>query len=179
MQSSFGHNFVSGTIAVALLSACGGSGSGSGVPNAASSLATAQSPFGQKADGIGLSGEYVGKVQDTGHGTSRVKMLLSQSQNALGGIMLKGGSGPLVMIIAWNVNGHMVSGNGVGPPQGGGSGVCTFSMTGSYKYRRISGSYSATYGCTGQTGTFALWHKCYIPGTGSEAIRAENRMKPC
>ena len=26
----------------------------------------------------------------------------------------------------------------------------------------FSGSYSATYGCTGQTGTFALWHKCYI-----------------
>ena len=34
--------------------------------------------------------------------------------------MLNGGSGPLVMIIAWNVSGHMISGNGVGPPPGAG-----------------------------------------------------------
>ena len=61
MQRSLGHNFVCGTIAIALLSACSGSGSESGVPDAASSLAAAQSPFGQKAGGIGLSGEYVEK----------------------------------------------------------------------------------------------------------------------
>ncbi len=178
MQSSLGRNILSATIAGILSTACAGSGNG-GVPNAASSLATAQSPFGQETGSIGLSGQYAGKVQDKGHGTSRVKMLVSQSQNALGGILLQGGSGPLVMIIAWNISGHMISGNGVGPPVAGGSGICTFSMTGRYKYRRISGSYSATYGCAGQTGTFALWHKCYIPGTGPEAIRPESGMKPC
>ncbi len=178
MKSSLGRHILSATIAVILLTACAGSGNG-GVPNAASSLATVQSPFGQETGSIGLSGEYVGKFHDKGHGRSRVRLLLSQSKSALGGIMLKGGSGPLEMIIAWNVSGHMISGNGVGPPAGGGSGICTFSMTGTYKHRRISGSYSATYGCPGQTGTFALWHKCYIPGTGSDAIRPENGMKPC
>ena len=48
MQNSLGRNIVHDTIAIALLAACGGSGNG-GVPNAASSLATAQSPFGQEA----------------------------------------------------------------------------------------------------------------------------------
>jgi hypothetical protein len=177
MQSSLSRTVLSATIAVAILAACGGSGSG--VPNAASSLGAAQSSFGQETGAIGLSGEYVGKVHDKGHGTSRVKMLVSQSQSALGGILLEGGSGPLVMIIAWNVSGHTITGNGVGPPAGGGSGICTFSMTGRYKYRRISGSYTATYGCSGQTGTFALWHRCYIPGTGSEAVRPESGMRPC
>ena len=91
MENSLGRNFVYGTIAIAISSACGGSGIG--VPNAGSSLAMTQSPFGQEAGSIGLSGQYVGKVHDTGHGTSRVKVLLSQSKNALGGIMLEGGSG--------------------------------------------------------------------------------------
>lgn len=177
MGSSFSRNVLATTLATGMLTACAGSG---GVPNGTSSLDATQNRFGQEAGSVALSGEYTGKVHDKTYGASRGKLLLSQSQSTLGGILVKGGgSGSLVMIIAWNVSGNRISGNGVGPPLGGGSGICTFSMTGRYKYRRISGSYTATYGCSGQTGTFALWHKCYIPNTGSEAIRPESSIKPC
>lgn len=177
MVSSLGRNALAVATAIGFLTACGGSG---GVPNATSSLEAAQSRFGKEAGSVALSGEYIGKLHDGMRGRSRVKLLLSQSQSALGGIMVRGGaSGNLVMIIAWNLSANTVSGNGVGPPPGGGSGICTFSMTGTRKFRRISGSYNATYGCSGESGTFALWHKCNIPNTGSEAVRPESGIKPC
>ena len=177
MQNSLSRKILS-AITVAILAACAGSGNG-GVPNAASSLATAQSPFGQEAASVALSGEYNGKFRKTGNrGAFKALLVLSQTQNVFGGALIsREGSQGLAAAIAWTASGHTISGTAVSPQ---GSGVyCTFSMSAKYKYRRISGSYSATYGCSGQTGTFSLWHKCYFQGTGSDAIRPEGGVKPC
>ncbi|HEY6449668.1 MAG TPA: hypothetical protein VIX60_03200, partial [Candidatus Cybelea sp.] len=182
MQSSLSRKVLGATISIAIFTACGGSGSG-GVPNAASSLATAQSPFGQGAGRIGaMSGIYTGTRHDSVQGNSRVQLYLSQSQSALGGALVYAeGSKGLAAIIAWTASGNSISGNGVGPMPGssGSANLCTFSMIGTRKYRRISGSYSATYGCSGETGTFALWRKCSFEGTGSEALRPEGGVKSC
>ncbi len=174
MGSSLGGTRLCATIAVAVLTACAGS---SGVPNTASSLDAAQNGFGQAASSVALSGEYVGTFQDSINGPTRLRLYLSQSQNTLGGALVNArGSQGLAAAIAWVANGKTISGNAISREQ---SGFCTFSMSVRHKYRRLNGTYIATYGCTGQSGTFSLWHKCYIPNTGSEAIRPERGVKPC
>lgn len=178
MGSSLTRKLAGAAVAAILLAACGGSG---GVPNGPSSLAVPQDRVGQEAAAVALSGEYGGKFHSSITGTSKVQLILSQSKSALGGVVINqgsGSSGGLAAIIAWNVNGNKISGNGVGPASSG-SGLCTYSMSGTYKHRHINGTFSATYGCSGQSGTFTLRHLCYFQGTGSEAIRPEGGAKPC
>lgn len=181
MQGSLSRTILSVTITVAILSACAGSGSSSGVPNAASSLQAAQSSFGQQFSTIAFSGEYVGEFRNERGNRSRLRLYLSQYQDALGGALVKPkGSQGLNGVIAWVASGNTINGTAIGGGSSGGSGsFCTFSMTGKYKYRRITGTYTATASCSGQTGSFNLWHKCYIPSTGSDAIRPEGGVKPC
>ncbi len=177
MESSLSRNFLAATIGVAMFTACGGSGTG-GIPNTAAALQAAQNRFAQQVRNPALSGEYTGRLHE-GRRRLKIQALLSQSQSALGGVLVTAGSqGGLVSIIAWTVSGNTISGNGVGPARSG-SGVCTFSMTGTYKHRRMSGSYTATYGCIGETATFALRHKCYFKSTASDTIRPEAGVKPC
>ncbi len=172
MQRSFSRNFLCATAAVAVLTACAGSGS-SAVPNAASSLATAQNHVGSEAASIALSGKYIGRFHGNGKNNNRAKLVLSQFQSALGGAIVSGGkSKGLAGVIAWVVNGHTITGNAS-------TGYCTFSMSGTYKYRRLSGMYTAMAGCSGQTGTFTFWHKCYFQNTAGDAIRPEGGVKPC
>ena len=179
MQSLLGRRLLRVSIAVAFLTGCAGSSNG-GVPNTASSLATAQNRFGQTGVIVDLSGEYIGRFYTQGQRGSRVGLFLSQSQSVLGGAVInKKGSQGLGGVIAWTVSGHTISGTAVAPEKGSGSGYCTFSMTGSYKYRRITGMYSAVYGCSSQTGNFTFWHKCYFQGTGSAVIRPAAGVKPC
>lgn len=181
MQSSQSRTILCGAIAATILSACAGSGSNDGVPNAAAPLGAARNRFGQEGYSIALSGAYSGKFHDKMHGTSRVMLYLSQTQSTLGGAVINAqGSQGLAVVIAWVAKGRTISGTSVGPAPGSGPGYCAFSMSGSYKYRRLSGSYRATSGrCSGQTGTFTLWHKCYIPSAPSEDIRPERSIKPC
>ncbi len=175
MGSSYSRNILSATIAVAILTAC--SGSGGGVPNAASSSEMLQNRFGQEHYSIALSGIYTGKFHDKLNGTSKLQLYLSQHQSTLGGALINaGGSQGLAAAIAWITSGRTISGTGISHSP---SGFCTFSMSGMYKYRRLNGSYTATYGCSGQSGTFALWHKCYVPSMQSDAIRPERGLKPC
>lgn len=169
MRSSLCRHVLCAAIGVAIFTACGGSGGG--VPNAASSLEAAQNRLGQEAVSVALSGEYIGKFHMNGHG-KKVKMFLSQFHSALGGALVnEGKSGGLAGVIAWVVNGHTISGNAS-------NGYCTFSMSGRYKYRRLDGTVSAK-GCSGQTGTFTFWHRCYFQDTGSEAVRPESGIKLC
>lgn len=175
MGNSLGRNILCATIAVAVFTAC--AGTSGGVPNAASSLNAAQNRFGQETSSVALSGEYVGEFHDSVSGRSRLQLYLSQSQNMLGGALVNaGGSRGLAAAIVWAVNGNTISGNAISHEP---AGFCTFSMSVRHKYRRLKGTYIATYGCSGQTGTFSLWHKCYIPSAGSEAIRPESHVKPC
>ncbi len=174
MESSLSRNLLCATVVVASFTACGGSG---GAPIAPSSLGAAQNRFHQQVRIIALSGEYRGKFHDSVGGTTRLRLYLSQTQSTLGGALVSArGSQGLAGVVAWVANGRSISGNAVSRSQ---SGFCTFSVSGRYKYRRLNGSYTATYGCSGQTGTFTLWHKCYVPTTGSEAIRPEGAVKPC
>ena len=92
-------------------------------------------------------------------------------------MLLTAGSEGIGVAIAWVVAGNTISGNGVEPYPG--VGYCTLSMSGKYKNRRITGTYTATYGCGSGSGSFNLWHKCYFQGTGSEAIRPETGVRPC
>jgi hypothetical protein len=176
MGSSLSRNILASPLAAAMLTACVGSG---GVPNAgSSSLEAAQNVFGQNAASAALSGGYSGKFRDKLHGTLRVKVYLSQSGSVLGGAAVgTAGSQGIVALIAWTASGHTISGNGIIPNSG--PGYCSFSMAGSYKYRRLTGTYKATYGCSGLTGTFALWHKCRLQGMGGDAVRPQTRVKPC
>lgn len=179
MQDSLSRRLLCVTIGVALLTACAGGGT-SGVPNAASSLDAAQNGFGQTAVSVVLSGVYVGKFHEKGQHMSRVLLVLSQSQSVLGGAVIgKKGSQGLGGVIAWTVSGHTISGSAVAPENGSGSGYCTYSMTGTYKFRRLNGMYSAVNGCSGRTGTFSFWRKCYFQGTKSDVIRPETGVKPC
>ncbi len=177
MESSLGRNILCAAMAVAIMTACGGGGAGN-VPNAASSIEAAQNRFGKGGGNIAFSGEYTGKFHDRRHGGSKLDLILSQSQGVLGGalIVAKGSQG-LAAVVSWVPNGNTISGTGTSSM--GSSGYCTFSMSGTYKYRRLTGSYTAMYGCSGQTGTFNLWHKCYFQGTGGDAIRPEIGVKPC
>ena len=181
MQTSFSRTILSVSIGVSFLAACAGSGSVSGVPGAASPLGTNQSRVAQDAVSVAFSGEYVGEFRNERGNRSRLRLYLSQYQNSLGGalVMPKGSQG-LNGVIAWVANGKTINGTAVGGGSSGGSGsFCTFSMTGKYKYRRITGTYTAMASCSGQSGSFNLWHRCYIPGTGSEEIRPEDSVKPC
>ena len=137
MESSFGRNILCATVAIAILTACGGSGSS--VPNGASPFVRAQNGFARDA-GIVFSGVYEGKFRHKTHGASRVMLILSQSQNTLGGAVIsKEGSQGLAAAIAWVASGHAISGNATVPA--GSSSYCTFSMSGKYRvsedYRHI------------------------------------------
>lgn len=177
MGNSLRRNILSATIAVTLLAACASSGNG-GIPNAASSLAMAQNGLGQTAVGVALSGLYEAKFRQKGQSASKAELILSQSQNTLGGAVIsKEGSKGFAAAVAWVANGRTISGNAVVPT--GSGGFCTISMSGKYKHRRLTGTYSGTLSCSGLAGTFAMWHKCYFQGTGSDAIRPETGVKPC
>ncbi len=178
MQSSTSRIISCAAIAVAFLAACAGNG---GVPNAALPLGTNQSRVGQDAVSVAFSGEYVGEFRNERGTRSRLRLYLSQYQDSLGGALVKPkGSQGLNGVIAWVANGKTINGTAIGGGSSGGSGsFCTFSMTGKYKYRRITGTYTAMASCSGQTGTFSLWHKCYFQGTGSAAVRRETGVKPC
>lgn len=176
MRSSLRPNILAATLATAFLTACAGNGS---VPEAASPMEPAQNPFGRAHYGIALSGDYVGKIHDNLYGTSRNRLYVSQSQNMLGGAFVNGGgSHSIAAVIVWVVNGRSISGKGVSKSSAS-SGLCAFSMSATYKYRRLTGSFTATYGCSGETGTFDLWHKCYVKGLESDGVRPETRVKPC
>ncbi len=175
MEGSWSRNILGATIAVAILTAC--SAGGGGVPSATSSLETVQNAFGREHYSIALSGIYTGKFHDKVNGTSKLQLYLSQNQSTLGGALINAsGSQGLAAAIAWVASGRTISGTGISHSP---SGFCTYSMSGMYKYRRLNGSYTATYGCAGQSGTFELWHKCYVPSTQSDAIRPEGSLKPC
>ena len=179
MHNLLRRKFLCATIAGAFLTACGANGSGS-VPNAGSSSEAAQTRFGQHADSIAFSGEYVGEFRNERGNRSRLRLYLSQYQDALGGALISPkGSHSLGGVIAWVANGKTINGTAIGGGSSGGSGYCAFSMTGKYKYRRITGTYTAMASCSGQSGSFNLWHRCYIPGAGSEEIRPEDRVKEC
>jgi hypothetical protein len=60
-----------------------------------------------------------------------------------------------------------------------GGATCTFSMSGSYDTNasKLSGSYTAVTGCSGQSGTFALSQQC--TDTITDARRRTQGIPKC
>lgn len=165
-----------------VLSACSNSGSTNGMPSSASA-SQPMSRFGSDKAAAPLSGQYKGTVKDTSSGTGDAKASFAAYQSGLGGTLtvkyVTSGteSTASVGLIA---NGSSVNGTTVMLEAGS---YCTFSDTATYKAktRTLSGSYTAVYGCTGESGTFTLKHQCYYTGSGSESadIRPDAGPKPC
>jgi hypothetical protein len=160
-----------------LLSAC--AGSASGVPSPAQAAQAATSRAANDAKSTNLSGEWSGKQTDIAYGTGKAKASYTQYNNGLGGVLtVKFANSSATSSVALSVSGSTVNGTTVALS---GSFYCTFSTTSTYdpSTHTMSGSYQAVYGCTGDSGTFTLKHKCFYKGTGSDAIRPDNGPRPC
>jgi hypothetical protein len=163
---------------LALLTACAAANN-NGVPSTASSLQAASRQALIPLTTTNLSGQYSGTVKDSQMGTGKVKMLLAQSGNALGGsFVTSGSSSGMEVEIAWTESGSSVDGNSVIVAA---SGYCTFAMTGKYDSttHKINGSYKSAYSCSKEHGTYTLTQKCYYQGTAGDSARPEAGVKPC
>jgi hypothetical protein len=162
--------------ALAILTACGGSGGG--VPSTASALQGASNHIGRDAKIYNLSGQYKGTFKDDAYGTGKAKASYAQYQSAVGGVLtIKYAKATVSTSVALAVSGSSTDGTSVA---GSGSLYCTFSNTGTYdeKTRIMSGSYKAVQGCTGDGGTFTLKHLCTYKGNRSD-VRSEVVPHPC
>ena len=163
--------------ALLLLSAC--AESSSGVPSAAQAFQQPASRVASDAKAANLSGEWAGKQTDIAYGTGKAKATYTQYQSGLGGVLtVKFANSSATSSVALAINGSSVNGTTVAVT---GSFYCTFSTTSTYdaKTHVMSGNYQAVYGCTGDSGSFTLKHKCYYKGTGSVDIRPETGPHPC
>lgn len=174
----FGARQAAGTAAVLMiLTAC--ASSTSGVPNASQAPAEPSSRIVNNTKPVNLSGEWAGKQTDIAYGTGKAKATYTQYQNGLGGVLtVKFANSTATSSVALAINGSNVNGTTVASS---GTFYCTFSTTSTYDAAThvMSGSYQAVYGCTGDSGTFTLKHKCFYKGTGSDAIRSDAGPRPC
>jgi hypothetical protein len=93
-------------------------------------------------------------------------------------LTVKYASSTITSSVALVANGSSVNGTSV---SGTGSLYCTFASTSTYnaKTHVMSGSFSAVYGCTGDSGTFTLKQKCYYRGANDEDVLPAVGPKPC
>ncbi len=178
MNSLLTRKAVGAAIGLALLTACAGSSSAGGVPAAGSSMPTTASRD-RGATYPNLSGEYAGKFVDNAYGKGKGSAIYAQYQSAFGGqLTIKYATSTLSASVSQTVSGSSVNGSTAG---GAGSLYCTFSTTATYDKAThiLSGSYTAAYGCAGETGTFSLKHLCVFKGTTHEDIRPDNGPRPC
>jgi hypothetical protein len=167
---------VAGMAAVLLVvTAC--SGAGNGVPSNASSFPAQSGALDENSKPVNLSGQYSGTVKDSVHGKGKASASLSRYKAALGGVLSVVGSSATADI-AWTESGTTVAGTSVIVAP---SGYCTFAMTSTYNATSftLKGSYHAVHGCTGETGEYALKHKCVYESGSDEDVRPDNGPKGC
>jgi hypothetical protein len=158
------------------LSGCA-SGSGSSVPSGTQGV---QAPSAGISDAAttNLSGQYAGTVKDSTDGTGKATVSVAQYKTALGGdetIVFTHATVTDSVVLAASAKG--LDGTTV---LADASVVCSYSTIAAYdaKTRVLSGSYKAVHGCSGETGTFTLKHKCiYLDGKAD--VRPEGGAKPC
>lgn len=163
-------------LAVSLLTACGGAGSG--VPSATSAMARSAGRVASDASHGNLSGQYKGTFTDSIDGTGKAVANYSQYQSAVGGMTsIKYKTGAMTLAVVFTANAESVSGNSIALE---GSTYCTLSTESTYNSKKhiLSGTYSAVQGCGTESGSFTLKQKCYYQGTGSD-IRRETGLKSC
>jgi hypothetical protein len=161
-----------------VLSGCSSNGNDSGVPSAAP-ISQPMSRFGGENAAAPLSGQYKGTFTDNAYGTGKAKASYAAYKNGVGGtITVKYANATATADVGLVADGGSVDGTTVALS---GSLYCTFSTTGTYsaKTRTLSGSYTAVYGCTGESGTFSLKHQCYYSGSGSADARPAFGVKSC
>jgi hypothetical protein len=164
-----------GIVVVALVCAgCAGSGgaTASGTPPMATGLR-----LGEDAGTVKIAGQYVGTAKDIYDGSGHVTGSFAQSKSSAGGwLAFVYSKTRFTTATVTTLSGTSVSGSSVANLE---SGACTFSITGKYdsSTNKLSGSYKAVHGCTGDHGTYTLKQKCYY--VQSEDIRPEVGGKPC
>jgi hypothetical protein len=164
-----------GILIVALVSAAC-AGSGGGAPNAAPPVA-AGLQAGADASTPNIGGQYEGTSQDSFSGKGHVTGSFAQRKTTAGGWLAF--VYPKVRFYSATVtalSGTSVSGVSVADFE---SGACTFTLAGKYdsSTNKLTGSYKAVHGCTGDHGTYTLKQKCYY--VQAEYVRPETGPKPC
>lgn len=162
-------------VLLATLSAgCGGSGAGA--PIAASAPIVAHGRAGTAAT-LNVSGQYHGMVKDSIFGNGVLQADLAQHQYSVGGVMFFiFGSLYWTRPATFLLSGRTLTGTGeIARPI---NGNCTASETATYTAsRNLNGSYSASNGCSGETGTFTMKQQCSY--SQSSAAEVNFGLKRC
>jgi hypothetical protein len=116
-----------------------------------------------------LGGQYAGTGQDSVLGNATASTTLAESNSVLTGIITLASttsSATLSQAVTLSVNAsYRVSGTSTASV---GTGSCSFSLTGGYDTGTyvLTGSYAATNGCSGESGSFTMTQECIAPETG-------------
>ena len=173
-------SFTRGTLCVAFslasLTACAGSNDG-GVPSSmAPASQSADAQMRADASRAELSGQYTGTEKL--HGVSYpVTESLVQYGSALGGDKsTKFASQTVTGQITFSVHGTALKGTGVFLS---GTSYCTYAEKATYdsKTHKLSGSFKAISGCTGETGSYTVKQNCFYKDNSAEDIRPA--FHPC
>jgi hypothetical protein len=161
-------------IAALVCTAC--AGSGGGTPNAAPPIAPG-ARFGDDAGTPNIGGQYVGTSQDSFSGKGHVTGSFAQRKNTAGGWLAFAYSNLAFRTSTVTaVSGTSVSSVSVATID---NAACTFNVTGKYdaSTNKLTGSYKAVHGCTGDHGTYTVKQTCYY--VQAEDVRPETGLRPC
>ncbi|MEO6834911.1 MAG: hypothetical protein ABI231_03275 [Candidatus Tumulicola sp.] len=109
-----------------------------------------------------VAGQYNGSVQDSVFGNGRALGDFSQTGSAVGGrLQYAYGTQTILNSVAMSLSRSNALGGTATATIG--SAACTFGISSTYDATtfKLSGNYSATNGCSGESGTFALKEACY------------------
>lgn len=164
-----------GILAVAL--ACAGcAGSGGSATNAGPPM-TAGARLGDDAGTLNISGQYVGTVRDIHSGTGHVTGSFAQSKSTVGGwLYFVYPTFSIRSSAVRTISGTTVDGVSVATVH---NEICTFDVTGKYdsSTSKMTGSFKAVHGCTGDHGTYTVKQKCYY--VRGEDVRPQTGPRPC
>jgi hypothetical protein len=109
-----------------------------------------------------VAGQYNGTVHDRMLGDGAALGDFSQTGSSVGGrLEFTFGSQTIVNSVAMVLSrSNALSGTGIATI---GSAACTFAITSSYDATnfKLAGNYSATHGCSGQSGSFTMTEACF------------------
>jgi hypothetical protein len=122
------------------------------------------------------AGEFFGSIQDSTFGNGNASASLAQHEHGVGGYLTATfGSNTITnAVVLQTQTGLTVTGGEVANTN---SGVCTFSMSATYKEKTnvLAGTYKAVHGCSGESGSFSITKGCYYPRGGLDAVQSWNR----
>lgn len=127
--------------------------------NNATSTTTPAMPAPKPAN---VAGQYRGTVTDTAFGSGKALGDFSQTGTTVGGrLKLTYGSETILNSVAMKLaHANSLSGSAVATI---GKVACTFAISATYDSTTfdLTGNYSASNGCSGESGTFAMKERCY------------------